>query len=225
MMSEQAFELDAEQMLQAAQAATGVSDFGDATLPARFALAVEHIRKTGMDAAGMRAARDVCHWLLTSRLQLLADRTRYPIADEQIVRPLFATGEPRSGTTLLHALLSVDPDARALRFWEVMDPSPPPGLAADDDPRRARADDDWRDILRRIPPWLVSHPYNDLLGDGLPECERTWAFDFRSMTPSAWWRVPMAMRPSLPQDPVTQYGIHRMVLQHVQHGRPERYWV
>ena len=43
---------------------------------------------------------------------------------------MFATGEPRSGTTLLHALLAEDPDARALRFWEVMYPSPPPGPVA-----------------------------------------------------------------------------------------------
>ena len=42
----------------------------------------------------------------------------------------------------------------------------------------------------KIPKWLISHPYNDMLGDGLPECERTWAFDFRVMTPTAWWRVP-----------------------------------
>ena len=39
--------------------------------------------------------------------------------------------------------------------------------------------------------WLHCHPYNDMLGDGLPEDERTWAFDFRVMTPTAWWRVPM----------------------------------
>ena len=70
---------------------------------------------------------------------------------EKIEKPLFATGEPRSGTTLLHALLSVDPNGRALRFWEVMYPSPPPGLAGPDDPRRARADEDWRDILKRLP--------------------------------------------------------------------------
>ena len=104
---------------------------------------------------------------------------------------MFATGEPRSGTTLLHALMSVDPDARALRFWEVMYPSPPPGLAGPDDPRRARADDDWREINAKLRKWLHCHPYNDMLGDGLPEDERTWAFDFRVMTPTAWWRVPM----------------------------------
>ena len=138
---------------------------------------------------------------------------------------MFATGEPRSGTTLLHALMSVDPNARALRFWEVMRPSPPPGLGGADDPRRAAADADWREILERIPRWLTSHPYNDMLGDGLPEDERTWAFDFRMLTPTAWWRVPMNSVLGLPQDPAAQYRLHRMMLQQFQYARPPKTWV
>ena len=114
-------------MLGRAQAATGLTDYGDTTLPERFATAVELLNGIGMDAYGRQQAADVCHWLLTSRLEFFADRNRYPIADEVIERPMFVTGEPRSGTTLMHALMSVDPDARALRFWEVMYPSPPPG--------------------------------------------------------------------------------------------------
>src|SRR3546814_19828910 len=94
-------------------------------------------------------------------------------------------------STLMHALMSVDPDARALGFWEVLRPSPPPGISAEDDPRRALADADWREINAKMPKWLHCHPYNDMLGDGLPEDERNWAFDFRVMTPIAWWRVPM----------------------------------
>lgn len=218
--------LDADALIAAARTATGLSDFGDDTLPARFALAVAEIEKAGMDEGGQRAAAAVCHWLLTSRLEFFADRTRYPLAAECIERPIFATGEPRSGTTLLHALLSVDPNARALRFWEVMYPSPPPGLAGPGDPRRARADADWKEILARLPKWLISHPYNDMLGDGLPECERTWAFDFRVMTPTAWWRVPMGMNiGGLPSDARAQYRLHKMMLQHCQYGREKKYWV
>ncbi|HET8709760.1 MAG TPA: sulfotransferase, partial [Spongiibacteraceae bacterium] len=179
--------LNADKLLGAAQAATGLRDWGDDSLPERFRMAVELIKKADMDVAGQQKAADVCHWLLTSRLQFFDDHKRYALDQEKIERPLFATGEPRAGTTLLHALLSVDPHARALRFWEVMYPSPPPGMAAADDPRRARADADWREILQRLPFWLISHPYNDMLGDGLPECERTWAFDFRVLTPTAWW--------------------------------------
>jgi hypothetical protein len=218
--------LDTEALLAAAEQETGLSDYGDETFRHRFHLAVEHLKSCRMDQAGQRAGADVCHWLLTSRLQFFADHKRYPLADEKIEKPLFVTGEPRSGTTLLHALLSVDPDARALRFWEVMYPSPPPGLAKPDDPRRAKADADWREILKRLPKWLISHPYNDMLGNGLPEDERTWAFDFRVMTPTAWWRVPMGMNiGGLPTDFPAQYRIHRMMLQHCQYARPKKYWV
>src|SRR3546814_19698937 len=87
--------------------------------------------------------------------------------------------------------MSVDPDARALRFWEVMRPSPPPGISAEDDPRRALADADWREINAKMPKWLHCHPYNDMLGDGLPEDERPRAFDFRVLQPTAWWTVTM----------------------------------
>lgn len=218
--------LDAGAMLAAAEAATGAHDYGDETLPARFRQAVDHLRGIGMDEAGQRAAAAVCHWLLTSRLNLFTDRKRFPIAAEVIERPMFATGEPRSGTTLMHALMSVDPDARALRFWEVMYPSPPPGTMGEDDPRRAQADADWREINAKMPKWLHCHPYNDMLGNGLPEDERTWAFDFRVMTPTAWWRVPMqTLAMGLPTDPVAQYRIHKTMLQQFQYKRPKKYWV
>ena len=224
-MSEAVPPLEAGALLAAAQARTGLGEFGDETLPERFAAAVDYLKSVGMDQAGERAAAAICMWLLTSRLEFFEDRRRHPIPEERIEAPIFATGEPRSGTTLLHALLSVDPNARALRFWEVMYPSPPPGLAAADDPRRAKADEDWREILRQIPKWLVSHPYNDMLGDGLPEDERTWAWDFRIFTPTAWWRAPMGMNvTSLPADPKAQYRLHRMMLQHCQYGRPKKTW-
>jgi hypothetical protein len=65
-----------------------------------------------------------------------------------------------------------------------------------------------------------------MLGDGLPEDERTWAFDFRVMTPTAWWRVPMGMIVSgLPSDPRAQYRLHKMMLQQCQYARPKKYWV
>ena len=218
--------LDASAMLTGAQAETGLDDYGDATMPERFALAVDHLNGIGMDANGIEQAERVCHSLLTSRLEFIEDRNRYPIAAEVIDRPMFVTGEPRSGTTLMHALMAVDPSARALRFWEVMYPSPPPGTTRPDDPRRARADANWREINAKMPKWLLSHPYNDMLGDGLPEDERTWAFDFRVMTPTAWWRVPMqALVAGLPTDSAAQYRLHKAMLQQFQFGRPRKYWV
>src|SRR3546814_1898444 len=74
--------------------------------------------------------------------------------------------------------------------------------------------------------WLHCHPYNDMLGNGLPEDERTWAFDFRVMTPTAWWRVPMQnLSFGLPTDPTAQYRIHKAMLQAFQYKREEKYWL
>ncbi|MCJ2186899.1 sulfotransferase family protein [Novosphingobium beihaiensis] len=218
--------LDPQQLLQHAMDETGLSDWADEGFPARFALAVQHINTIPMDAAGRKAAADNIHWLLTDRLRFFQDRKDHPLAAEVIDRPLFATGEPRSGTTLMHALMSVDPDARALRFWEVMHPSPPPGIVSGEDPRKALADAEWREINTRMAKWLHCHPYNDMLGSGLPEDERTWAFDFRVMTPTAWWRVPMQnLSFGLPADPAAQYRIHKAMLQAFQYKREPKYWV
>lgn len=216
--------LDADVLIADARDTTGLTDFGDDTLPGRVASVVDKLNSAGLGDTGARAAASTIAGLLTSRLQFVADRNRLPLAAERITAPLFATGEPRSGTTLLHALLAEDEDSRALRFWEVMYPSPPPGPAGADDPRRAQADADWREILDRIPPWIISHPYNDLLGAGLPECERTWAFDFRATNPSAWWRVPLTIQ-NFDQDHHAQYALHHMMLQHIQYTRPPKRWV
>jgi hypothetical protein len=218
--------LDTAALLARAQAETGLSDWGDDTFTTRFGLAVAHINSIPMDGAGRTAAAENIHWLLTDRLKFFEDFKRYPLSEEVIDHPMFATGEPRSGTTLMHALMSVDPDARALRFWEVMHPSPPPGTVSGTDRRIEQADDEWREINVKMWKWLHCHPYNDMLGDGLPEDERTWAFDFRVMTPTAWWRVPMQnLSMGLPTDPAAQNRLHKMMLQSFQYDRPKKYWV
>ncbi|MBV1690642.1 sulfotransferase [Novosphingobium sp. G106] len=224
-------ELNAQDLLNRAKAETGLSDWGDDSFETRLGLAVNHINGIPMDAAGRQAAADNINWLLTDRLNFFNDRKLYPLDQEVIDRPMFATGEPRSGTTLMHALMSVDPDARALRFWEVMHPSPPPGTVTGIerqgiDPREALADEEWREINTKMWKWLHCHPYNDMLGDGLPEDERTWAFDFRVMTPTGWWRVPMQnLSLGLPTDSAAQNRIHNMMLQALQYKRPKKYWV
>lgn len=218
--------LDSAALLSRAKSETGLSDWGDDSFEERLSLAVNHINSIPMDEAGRQAAAENINWLLTDRLKFFNDRKVYPLADEVIERPMFATGEPRSGTTLMHALMSVDPDARALRFWEVMHPSPPPGVVEGIDPRQALADEEWGEINAKMWKWLHCHPYNDMLGDGLPEDERTWAFDFRVMTPTAWWRVPMQnLSMGLPTDSAAQNRLHKMMLQALQYKRPKKHWV
>lgn len=217
--------LDGRALMDEASRQTGLTDFGDETLGLRVAALAAAMEDKGIDGRGREKARDTFLWLLRDRLRLFGDHARLPIAAEQVVRPLLVTGEARCGTTFAQMLFGQDPGARLLKFWEVMHPSPPPSLAAPDDPRIAIADADWREILDQIPAWLVSHPYNDMLGSNPPECERLWAMDFRGTTPTAWWRVPLAPLSASPQDAAAQYRLHKMMLQQLQYGGPDKRWV
>ena len=46
------------------------------------------------------------------------------LPNSSISRPVFVIGLPRSGTTFLFNLLSIDPDHRSPLFWEMMNPLP-----------------------------------------------------------------------------------------------------
>ena len=48
--------LDAAALLEAAQAETGLHDYGDPTLSHRFAVAVDHLNALGLDAGAAREA-------------------------------------------------------------------------------------------------------------------------------------------------------------------------
>src|SRR5262245_36243 len=101
-------------LLRAACRAAGTSDFGDEGFREPLRLLLRSIASEGrLTGIGRIAARGDLVGLLTTRLTLQADRSRYPaIANEQIRRPLFIVGLPRTGSTLLHQLLSQDPGAR-----------------------------------------------------------------------------------------------------------------
>jgi hypothetical protein len=50
--------------------------------------------------------------------------------------------------------------------------------------------------------------------------------DFRQMTPTAWWRVPMESQVGkLPVNLPAQYRLHKMMLQQCQFAKPKKYWV
>ena len=223
-----AFAFDAAALVEAAREHTGLHDLDDDTLVTRLAALLDQLGDR-LDDAGRARAAAVVHGLLADRLQVFGARATLPIAGERIEAPIIAFGEARTGTTLLQMLLGCDPQSRLLEFWEVMRPCPAPGVSdpADLERRRRAGDDDWREILELIPRWLISHPYNGMLGANPPECERLWAFDFRALPPSAWWRVPLDRYPliAIPNDDRRQFEIHRMMLQHLQYGQPSRRWV
>jgi len=76
---------------------------------------------------------------LVHRMLTEAYVTRHPEAkDLHIERPVFILGFPRTGTTLLHNLLALDDDRRALEFWELASPIPRTDDRVAEDARRLK---------------------------------------------------------------------------------------
>ena len=68
------------------------------------------------------------------------------IGDVEVSRPIIIAGLPRTGTTHLLNLISVDSRLRSLQYWESLEPFPAPGepVSGDDnDPRIQRCIDEF----------------------------------------------------------------------------------
>ena len=117
--------LDPEEFLVAAQRRTGLCDWGGGHFRDGLKVLVESFdRQDTAHTFGRLFFREFCIRLLASRLRVEHDLSQYPeIKDVEIRRPLFITGLPRSGTTLLHRLLSQAPGARRCGFgrrWSLL---------------------------------------------------------------------------------------------------------
>lgn len=77
----------------------------------------------GLRWQALLAARLALEATLMSKRVLAADVAAHPeIAAEELESPIFIVGLPRTGSTLLHHLLSLDPDAQFLKTYELMSP-------------------------------------------------------------------------------------------------------
>jgi hypothetical protein len=133
--------LDETILLEEAARRARSDDFGDESFrePLRRLLAA-YENDAQLSLLGRIAARQDMIRLLANRARLRSDRRRHPeIAAEAVRRPLFVTGLPRTGTTLLHGLLAQDPVTRAPRHWECVFPTPPPERARYTTDRRIAA--------------------------------------------------------------------------------------
>jgi hypothetical protein len=217
--------LDADALLAEASARTGLSDFGDGAFQEPYRIFVRALRdEARLHTLGRLIARsDLVNWL-ENRLGLTDWRKRHPeIAAEAIERPLFITGLPRTGTSILHELLACDPAHRVPLHWEVRHPCPPPEAERyDDDPRIERAERQvqlWNHI---VPEYAVMHE----LGARLPvECIQLTAHEFRSEELMGRHQVPSYAAWYAGCDLVPAYRFHKAMLQHLSWRHRRERWV
>ncbi|MEX1006787.1 MAG: sulfotransferase [Acidimicrobiia bacterium] len=148
--------LDRDELIETARAETGLDDFGDVPFIGPLDVLIESLnREAGLEGDRERAAAATLVGLLTKRLQLVRDRTRFPaIADEEVVAPVFILGLPRTGSTHLHALMGQAEGIRTPRYWEMTRPSPPPERETyESDPRIAQVHSGRRAPSPELPGW------------------------------------------------------------------------
>jgi hypothetical protein len=165
--------------------------------------------------------------MLAGRLKLLLDRRRYPgIAEERIERPVFIIGFPRSGTTLLHALLAEDPDVLKIQSWNLLSPSPPPGagpVAAERIAYAQREVERWMDFC---PAQKAMHPYIDKGAHQLCENEESFSLGMHNAYCYYYYDVPtLEPADTMGFDCAAAYRFHRELLQHLQWNTGKTRWV
>ncbi len=132
-----------DSLMAAARRKTSLSDWGDESFRIPLQVLLESYRKDAkLNITGWLEIHELLIRSLSNRLRIQDELKRHPgILQEQIRRPLFIVSLPRTGTSLLQALLSQDTSNRSLLFWEAISPSPPPEPhTRETDPRIAKAE-------------------------------------------------------------------------------------
>jgi hypothetical protein len=217
--------LDADELLAEASArAGGLTDFGadDFEEPYRIFVRALDVEARLHPVGRLIARSDVVNWL-ENRLALAAHRKRQPeIARDAVTAPIFITGLPRTGTSILHELLAQDPAHRVPLHWEVRHPCPPPEAGADDEARVARAERQVQLWNHVVPEYRVMHE----LGAKLPvECIQLTAHSFRSEELMGRHQVPSYAAWYAGCDLAPAYRFHKQMLQHLQSRRRRERWV
>lgn len=134
-------------------------------------LLVDSCRRTAaLNPLGAQVLGKVVVRHLVNGLRLAEVQDRNPdLSDRGPDVAVVITGLPRTGTTLLHKLVALDPGSRVLRLWEAL--SPVPRAATDSDARSGRiaAAESWLErYLELVPEMRTIH---SLSADGPEECD------------------------------------------------------
>jgi Sulfotransferase family len=208
------------QLLADASEAAGRSDFGPGDFRVGLDALLGSLERDGdlAPSAADKVTGDLRR-RLANRLHVEAWYGEHPEIDALPVEgPIDIDGLPRTGTTALANMLSLDAQFRSLRGWEQAMPCPPPvaGLEADD-PRRQHAEQE----NARLPPELKAmHLYDvdatmedtELLGMAFHGQQ----FTLPVYSYHAWWRE---------ADATAAYEYHRRVAKLLQSERGPSLWL
>jgi hypothetical protein len=217
--------LDLDELTGTAVHRTGLRDFFGDEFRAPLARLVESLNaEAKLTPVGRALARQDILVALSNRLQMADWFRRHPeIGEQPVRRPMFITGLPRSGTSILHELLAQDPAHRVPLSWEVRYCCPPPDEASHrSDPRIRRAHRDLTLWHALVPAYKTMHE----MGGRIPcECGDITMNTFLGDRFMALHQVPGYAAWAGAQDMRPVYAFHRRMLQILQWRLARERWV
>ena len=219
-----------EWVLEEARRRAGLDDFGDLCFLAPMRLLLDSLENEAhLHAVGRVTMCERIVGSLVGRLSAQDYFTRHPeILDEVIVAPTIIVGLARTGSTMMHRLLSADPSVYAVRWWECRAPSPYPGSDwRHEDPRIADAYAEVKAILEAVPELAAIHPWDP---EGPDEEIMLLEHAFLSGVPDAFCNVPSYRRMVIESDLRDGYAYTKRMLQFLQWqkkeaGHPAERWI
>ncbi len=215
--------LDAESLHRAAYRRAGLRNYGawDFSEPLE-RLLTSYRDEAALTTLGRITVRELIVSLLDNLLRMEAERAANPSIEQQrIAAPVFIIGLPRTGTTHLHGLISVDPENRAPLTWEVMYPA---ASRSRSEVERARSQTgtrlDWADRL--APEFMRIH---EVAPDLPQECIAITAQVFMSIQFHTTHDVPSYQDWLEGASQRLGFDFHHRFLQHLQAKSSGARWV
>jgi hypothetical protein len=174
--------------------------------------------------AGRRLAWGTVISALCGRVRAVGAMKENPGFEHTAIRrPVVITGIPRTGTTVLHKLMAVDPQFQGLQSWIISAPMPrPPRRSWEANPFFQQAVESLKLRFATTPDLRAAH---NMVADEVDEClgvlchsfvSNLWACNWSSASYDAWWQ-------SQSEAPGYQYLLR--VLKLIGSREPEKQWL
>jgi hypothetical protein len=212
----------AEALATGALRQAGRSAFQDRSFEGPLQLLLEcYGREANLNLFGRFAAKWDVSRCLANLLRLEEEEEAAPaILEEPIVKPIFITGSPRSGTTFLHTLLAQDPSIAMPRCWQTIFPYPAKGARRDT--RRRQVQRQLSFFQRLAPEMATLHPLN---AESPQECTEITSQVFQSLRFETTHHIPSYQKWIDTTGHLAAYRFHKRFLQHLQHQQDARRWI
>ena len=214
-------ELDAENLMRDVLGAHAKFGEEEQSIKAALEQLITSIHKDAkLSSIGLMAAHRQIVEALEAYARVVKARKDHPaISKQQIQRPVFITGLPRTGSTILHSLLAQDPEIRVPETWEVMRPP----ITSNEQASGVKFCEKRLGLANWLAPEFQSvHP----MGACLPqECIAITAYVFRSIVFHTTMNLPVYEDWFEASDHGPAYRFHRQFLQHLQYFNGAGNWV